>query len=128
MVEFAIIASTLLTLVFIMMDFGIVLYNKNASLDAARVAARWSSRTFVCTACTRTTAPSGSPTDACHVGYAIAAAQMIVPDTLSVTTACGVPMTDAIQVTVSFKGKPFVPAFSAFLAKTYSSQAIFYKE
>lgn len=133
LVEFSIAAFALFLVLFVTVDFGILLYNKSAAIDAARNAARWASRDVTaCAKSTCTNSYSATPADACQIAYSDATRDMMSPENLKVSISplgsSGCTTGTLITVSVAFDFSPFSANLSKLSQNTYTSTAGFYHE
>lgn len=70
-VEFALVLPVLLTIIMIIINWGVVIYNQSVITNAAREGARWAAiHNTASTSCTNSY--STTPADACQVAYSYA--------------------------------------------------------
>jgi Flp pilus assembly protein TadG len=131
-VEFALVLPVLLTIIMIIINWGVVIYNQSVITNAAREGARWAAIHNTSTT-TCTNAYAATPIDACQVAYSYAfnhVYSFVGGPTLAVTQASTAVTTGAPQtVTVQYTYGGVATYFSgANPNKTYTSSAVMLHE
>ena len=131
-VEFALVLPILLTIIMIIINWGVVIYNQSVITNAAREGARWAAiHNTSSTTCTNSN--STTPGDACQVAYSYAYNRVysfVGSPNLTVSQSSAGATTGASQsVTVQYTYGGVATYFAgANPNKTYSSTAVMLHE